>query len=213
MRSPQSLRNGDTPSPLPRIPHFQSTLSIQKLRRFNSLILVFRLGAFCFSFAASVFMVTNSRGSNSPHWYDYDAFRFVFAANAIVAIYSLFEMGRLNLGNFQRNHFLPRNLTSLVRFRTRSGFRIPAAVGGLGGDRVGEDIERDGRVYGHKCFLCAVRYIGGFGICRVFIYRAFISFVGVSSGLFYNQWLSFSFVAFRVDRGRRKGNGGMFRTA
>lgn len=93
MRSPQSLRNGDTPSPLPRIPHFQSTLSVQKLRRFNSLILVFRLAAFCFSLASSVFMLTNSRGSNSPRWYDFDAFRFVFAANAIVAIYSLFEMG------------------------------------------------------------------------------------------------------------------------
>lgn len=93
MRSPQSLRNGDTPSPLPRIPHFQSTLSVQKLRRFNSLILVFRLAAFCFSLASSIFMLTNSRGSNSPRWYDFDAFRFVFAANAIVAIYSLFEMG------------------------------------------------------------------------------------------------------------------------
>ncbi|KAH9767738.1 CASP-like protein 4C1 [Citrus sinensis] len=93
MRSPQSLHNGDTPSPLPRIPHFQSTLSVQKLRRFNSLILFFRLAAFCFSLASSIFMLTNSRGSNSPRWYDYDAFRFVFAANAIVAIYSLFEMG------------------------------------------------------------------------------------------------------------------------
>lgn len=38
-------------------------------------------------------MLTNSRGSNSPRWHDFDAFRFVFAANAIVAIYSLFEMG------------------------------------------------------------------------------------------------------------------------
>lgn len=38
-------------------------------------------------------MVTNSRGSDSPHWFDFDAFRFVFAANAIVALYSLFEMG------------------------------------------------------------------------------------------------------------------------
>ncbi|KAH7548073.1 hypothetical protein ACOSP7_032608 [Xanthoceras sorbifolium] len=96
MRSPQSLRNGgdNTPSPLPRIPHhFHSTLSVQKLRRFNSLILVFRLAAFCFSLASSVFMLTNSRGSDSPRWYDFDAFRFVFAANAIVAIYSLFEMG------------------------------------------------------------------------------------------------------------------------
>ncbi|XP_018814422.2 CASP-like protein 4C2 [Juglans regia] len=37
-------------------------------------------------------MLTNSRGSSSPHWYDFDTFRFVFAANAIVAVYSLFEM-------------------------------------------------------------------------------------------------------------------------
>ncbi|XP_031270454.1 CASP-like protein 4C1 [Pistacia vera] len=93
MRSPHPLRNGDTPSPLPRISHFQSTLSVQKLRRFNSLILVFRLATFCFTLAASVFMLTNSRGSELPRWFDFDAFRVVFAANAIVAIYSLFEMG------------------------------------------------------------------------------------------------------------------------
>ncbi|OMO58934.1 hypothetical protein CCACVL1_25237 [Corchorus capsularis] len=95
MRSPQPLRNGETPSPHHRIPtpHFHSTVTLRKLRRFNSLILVFRLAAFVFSLASSVFMVTNSRGSDSPHWFDFDAFRFVFAANAIVALYSLFEMG------------------------------------------------------------------------------------------------------------------------
>lgn len=95
MRSPQLVRNGDSPSPHTRntAPYFQSTLSVQKLRRFNTLILVCRLAAFCFSLAAAVFMFTNSRGSNSPHWYDFDAFRFVLAANSIVAIYSLFEMG------------------------------------------------------------------------------------------------------------------------
>ncbi|XP_044507965.1 CASP-like protein 4C2 [Mangifera indica] len=92
MHSPHPLRSGDTP-PLPRISHFQSTLSIQKLRRFNSLILVLRLAAFCFTLAASVFMLTNSRGSDLPRWVDFDAFRFVFAANAIVAIYSFFQMG------------------------------------------------------------------------------------------------------------------------
>ncbi|XP_010253223.1 PREDICTED: CASP-like protein 4C1 [Nelumbo nucifera] len=92
MRSPQSLRNGETP---PRIlaPPFHSTVSEQKLRRFNTLILVFRLASFCFSLASAVFMVTNSHGSNSPNWHVFDAFRFVFAANAIVALYSLAEMG------------------------------------------------------------------------------------------------------------------------
>ncbi|XVE69156.1 hypothetical protein DITRI_Ditri09bG0128000 [Diplodiscus trichospermus] len=95
MRPPQALRNGETPSPHHRMPspHFHSTVTLRKLRRFNLLILVFRLAAFSFSLASSVFMATNSRGSDSPRWFDFDAFRFVFAANAIVALYSLFEMG------------------------------------------------------------------------------------------------------------------------
>ncbi|KAM4094032.1 hypothetical protein ACJW30_06G164000 [Castanea mollissima] len=107
MRSPQALRNGENPSPhrrnsnfstpsaTPHHPasHFHSTVTVHKLRRFNSLILLFRLAAFCFSLTSSVFMITtNSRSSSSPHWYDFDAFRFVLAANAIVALYSLFEM-------------------------------------------------------------------------------------------------------------------------
>ncbi|XP_058183736.1 CASP-like protein 4C2 [Rhododendron vialii] len=97
------LRNGgggETPSPRPRIQqntpphhHFHSTVSVQKLRRFNTLILVFRFAAFCSSAAASVFMLVNPRGPDSPRWYDFDAFRFVLVANAIVAVYSLFEMG------------------------------------------------------------------------------------------------------------------------
>ncbi|KAK8514946.1 hypothetical protein V6N13_121892 [Hibiscus sabdariffa] len=95
MRSPQAFRNGDTPSPHHRnpTPHFHNTVTLRKLRRFNSLIFVFRVTAFTFSLASSVFMVTNSRGSGSPRWFDFDAFRFVFAANSIVALYSLFEMG------------------------------------------------------------------------------------------------------------------------
>ncbi|KAJ8766005.1 hypothetical protein K2173_020521 [Erythroxylum novogranatense] len=94
MRSPQSLRNGETPSPHPRIPtpHFRSTVSEQKLKRFNSLILIFRVAAFCFSLASAIFMLTNNRGSASPRWYDFDAFRYVLATNAMVAIYSIVEM-------------------------------------------------------------------------------------------------------------------------
>ncbi|THF97916.1 hypothetical protein TEA_026705 [Camellia sinensis var. sinensis] len=102
MRSPQdreALRNSETPSPRPGIQshhhhHFHSTVSVQKLRRLNTLIFVFRLAAFCFSVAASVFMLVNpTSASNSPRWYNFDAFRFVLAANTIVAVYSLFEMG------------------------------------------------------------------------------------------------------------------------
>ncbi|XP_052204286.1 CASP-like protein 4C1 [Diospyros lotus] len=96
--SPAANNGGETPSPRPRIqshhqPHFQSTVSAQKLRRFNYFILASRAGAFCFSCAAFIFMVINPRGSDSPpRWYQFDAFRYVVAANAIVAAYSLFEM-------------------------------------------------------------------------------------------------------------------------
>lgn len=81
-------RNGDTP---PENRAFRSTLSAQKLRRFGYLILAFRLAAFCFTFASAAFMLTNSRG-DSLRWHRFDAFRFVFAANTIVSLYSLFEM-------------------------------------------------------------------------------------------------------------------------
>ncbi|MQL74745.1 hypothetical protein Taro_007116 [Colocasia esculenta] len=115
MPSPSQLRNGggDTPpgfpplaprgSPLPN--HhlhggghhqqpFHSTVSAQRLRRFNALILLLRVAAFCFCFTAAVFMFTNdARSPNSPSWVDHEPFRFVLAANGIVAIYSLLEMG------------------------------------------------------------------------------------------------------------------------
>ncbi|XP_043692637.1 CASP-like protein 4C1 [Telopea speciosissima] len=97
MRSPpppSSLRNGETsPRMAPAVPHFQSTVSVHKLRRFNTLILVLRFSSFCFSLAAAIFMFTNSHGSSSPSWFDFEAFRFVLAANAIVALYSFAEMG------------------------------------------------------------------------------------------------------------------------
>uniref|UniRef100_A0A7N0ZV38 CASP-like protein n=1 Tax=Kalanchoe fedtschenkoi TaxID=63787 RepID=A0A7N0ZV38_KALFE len=84
-------RNGNG-SDLPN-PHFHSTVSLHKLRRLNLLILFLRFATFCFCFASAVFMLTNSRWSDSPHWSDYDAFRFVMAAALIVALYSLFETG------------------------------------------------------------------------------------------------------------------------
>ncbi|KAK7310429.1 hypothetical protein RJT34_07952 [Clitoria ternatea] len=96
MRSPttQALRNGGDNHRSPsHTPGFHSTVAEHKLRRFNSLILVFRLISFSFSLASSVFLLTNTHGSGSPHWYRYDTFRFVVAANAIVAMYSMFEMG------------------------------------------------------------------------------------------------------------------------
>eukprot|EP01018_Ginkgo_biloba_P033586 Gb_14621 [translate_table: standard] len=96
--------NGDRPSPSPdnrrggRVRYY-STASIQKLKRFNTLILVLRLVTFCFSLAASIFMAMNTHtpgndgAGSKAKWYDYDAFRYVLAANAIICIYSLAQTG------------------------------------------------------------------------------------------------------------------------
>ncbi|KAM3281067.1 CASP-like protein 4C2 [Capsicum chacoense] len=92
MMSPR-VRNGvvETPSPSP---HFNSSVAVHKLRRFNILIVVFRFASFCFSLASAIFMFTNSRsGDDLPQWHHFDAFRFVAVAGAIVALYSLFEVG------------------------------------------------------------------------------------------------------------------------
>ncbi|KAG9444945.1 hypothetical protein H6P81_016285 [Aristolochia fimbriata] len=91
MRSPQFIRNGETPPRIPAAPNFHSTVSLQKLRRFNLLILLLRVATFCFSLSAALFMATNFR-SGPAKWVHFDAFRFVLAANGIVAVYSFFEM-------------------------------------------------------------------------------------------------------------------------
>ncbi|XP_059317669.1 CASP-like protein 4C2 isoform X1 [Lycium ferocissimum] len=102
MRSPEPNRSGGLMTPSPRSRNqsqFHSTVSLQKNRRFNVLILIFRFAAFCFSFASAIFMFANSHGSDSGSgsgslwWYHFDAFRFVAIAAAIVALYSLFEVG------------------------------------------------------------------------------------------------------------------------
>ncbi|KAG1371677.1 CASP-like protein 4C1 [Cocos nucifera] len=99
---PSPLRNGDTPLPAGaggpphrhQGRHFLSSVSEHKIRRLIALILLLRLAAFCFSLSAAIFMSTNSsRSPASPSWLHFHPFRFVFAANGIVAAYSLFEMG------------------------------------------------------------------------------------------------------------------------
>uniref|UniRef100_A0A2N9JBR3 CASP-like protein n=1 Tax=Fagus sylvatica TaxID=28930 RepID=A0A2N9JBR3_FAGSY len=182
MRSPQTLRNGETrrnihtPTPTP---HFHSTVTVQKLRRFNSLILVFRLAAFCFSLASSVFMITNCRASPSPHWYDFDAFRFVFAANAIVAVYSLFEMVA-SVWEISRDITLfPEVLQVWCLGYDPLGVRVPITVGKFGGNGDGQDFEELGHVYRHKCLLRTIGHLDRIGIRWVYVPRVVVFALGV----------------------------------
>ncbi|KAK8943559.1 hypothetical protein KSP40_PGU000157 [Platanthera guangdongensis] len=64
-----------------------------ELRHLNILILILRFASFCFLLVAAVFMASNSSRSHDSHsWLHFPTFRYVLAANSIVAIYSLFEI-------------------------------------------------------------------------------------------------------------------------
>jgi Domain of unknown function (DUF588) len=67
-----------------------TTMSERKLRCLNYLLLLFRVASFSFSLASAIFTLSNSTSYSSLNFF---SFRFLFAANAIVAVYSLFQMG------------------------------------------------------------------------------------------------------------------------
>ncbi|KAH0979754.1 hypothetical protein GBA52_006931 [Prunus armeniaca] len=197
MHSPpqQPHRNGETtPYPIPNHP-FHSTVSLRKLRRFNYLILVFRIASFSFSLASFIFMLSTSRGPNSPRWYHFDAFRLVVGANAIVALYSLFEMVA-SVWEISRGATLFSEVLQVWKLngrrRDRVGVRVLVAVCGFGGNGVGEGFEREGHVYG----LERVLHTGGRGhrpgLCRVSVPGLFVSALGFPGRLLHYQGLSFS---------------------
>ncbi|CAJ2653023.1 unnamed protein product [Trifolium pratense] len=84
------LRNAGDNKRSPPAPRFHSIVAEHKLRHFNSLILVFCLTTFSFSLASSVFM----RSPPLTHLIllTLVPLRLIVAANAIVAVYFLFEM-------------------------------------------------------------------------------------------------------------------------
>ncbi|CAF1837641.1 unnamed protein product [Brassica oleracea var. botrytis] len=98
------MRNGESPTSQD-LTHFHQPSQLRN-SRLISIILLLRLASFSFSLASAVFMLTNFQGSGSPHWYYFDAFRFMFVANAIVALYSVFEMGSCVWEFFKRNNVM-----------------------------------------------------------------------------------------------------------
>lgn len=61
----------------------------------DALLLLLRLVTLAFSLASLLLMVTNTSylPRHSVKWFNFDAYRYVFAASAIVCIYSLAEIG------------------------------------------------------------------------------------------------------------------------
>ncbi|XP_062000383.1 uncharacterized protein LOC133717687 isoform X1 [Rosa rugosa] len=192
MRSAHPQNGGETPYQIPTHPNFQSTVSLRKLRRFNYLILIFRIAAFSSSLASFVFMLTTSRDSDpsSPRWYHFDAFSGGSECDSgdILAL----RNGGVGLGDFQRLNSVQRGVAGLVRLQPRPGVRVPAAVCGLGGNGAGEGFERDGHVYGVERVLHRDGHIDRVGVCRVFVPGLFVRALGLSGRLLRNQGFSFS---------------------
>ncbi|GLJ06579.1 hypothetical protein SUGI_0042410 [Cryptomeria japonica] len=152
------LHNGERPSPSPArggTVHYYSTASIQKVRRFNKLILLLRLLSLCFSLAASIFMAMNTHTpspsnntsgtlptSNKANWYDYDAFRYVFAANAIICIYSLAQMGLVMWELLRVNTLLPEMIQVWFDFGHDQAFAYMLMSASSAGTTLAQNMRR-----------------------------------------------------------------------
>ncbi|XP_024390298.1 CASP-like protein 4C1 [Physcomitrium patens] len=77
--------------------HLYGKTAAMKQRRSNTMLFVFRLLTFSFSLAAVLVMGTNKQKIRSAPqylevaWHDFDPFRYVFAVNAIICVYSFVE--------------------------------------------------------------------------------------------------------------------------
>lgn len=148
--------------------------------------------------------------------------RFVFAANAIVALYSLFEMVASvweisrgatlfpeilqvwfdfghdqvhtpNVPNFLFLFFFKFQLNYCISKKNdRVGVRVPITVCGLGWNGVGEGTKRRRYVYDIECVLRSDRHRDSLGIWRVSVPRVFVPALRLPGRLFHYQRLSFS---------------------
>lgn len=175
--SPHCLRNGGTTSPRATNPNFHSTVSVQKLRRLNTLILALRLSTFCFSFASAVFMATNSR-SGSSTWVDFDAFRFVVAGNAIVALYSLFAVGASVWEILKGTTLFPEAVQVWFDFGHDQGFSFLVLSANTAGTALARDLGRNETCTSEGAF-CVQSYIS---IALGFVGFLFLAFISLLSG-------------------------------
>ncbi|OAY84728.1 CASP-like protein 4C1 [Ananas comosus] len=174
---PSPFPNGADPSPHHH--RFHSTVSETKLRRLNSLILLLRLASFCFALAAAVFMVTNSsRSPGSPSWIDSEPFRLVFAANAIVAVYSLFEMGASIWEILKGSTPLPEPMQLWFDFAHDQVFAYLAAAAGAAGAAEARGMRGSGACASESAFCVQ----GDIAVALGFAAFAFVALAALASG-------------------------------
>ncbi|XP_039144926.1 CASP-like protein 4C1 [Dioscorea cayenensis subsp. rotundata] len=181
---PSPLRNGNLPVPSPHHHHhhhhhFQSTVSAQKLRRLNTLVLILRFASFCFSLASAIFMSTNSsRSTGSPSWLHFPSFRFVFAANAISALYSLFEMGSSIWEILRSSTLLPEPLQLWFDFGHDQVFGYMVLAAGAAGVEAIRGL-KSGRTCDAENSLCVQAIIA---VALGFVGFAFLALAALISG-------------------------------
>ncbi|KAG0592585.1 hypothetical protein KC19_1G264600 [Ceratodon purpureus] len=75
--------------------HFYGKSAVEKRRRTNALLLLFRAITFGFSLAAVLVMGTNKHRIGGTQekvaWHNFDPYRYVLAVNAIICVYSFVE--------------------------------------------------------------------------------------------------------------------------
>ncbi|KAM0953302.1 putative casparian strip membrane protein [Dioscorea sansibarensis] len=179
---PSPLRNGNLPVPSPHHHHhhhFQSTVSAQKLRRLNTLVLILRFASFCFSLASAIFMSTNaSRSTGSPSWLHFPSFRFVFAASAISALYSLFEMGSSIWEILRSSTLLPEPLQLWFDFGHDQVFGYMVLAAGAAGVEAIRGL-KSGRTCDTENALCVQAIIA---VALGFVGFAFLALAALISG-------------------------------
>ncbi|KAJ3680816.1 hypothetical protein LUZ60_015305 [Juncus effusus] len=161
---PSPLRNGTNNHQHRN--QFVSTVSERKIRRVNCLLLLFRLAAFSFSLAAAVFTVSNSSRSSgsSPSWLDFLSFRFLFAANAIVTVYSLFELSAAIWEIIKGPTLLPESIQLWFDFAHDQVFTYMLLSAGVSASMDASKLKQGPTCQGNGNSFCIQAYIS-VGLC------------------------------------------------
>ncbi|KAG6510722.1 CASP-like protein 4C1 [Zingiber officinale] len=155
MASPLHNRGGDAfPSrpPFPELHHHRRS-------RLHFLILLIRIVTFGFALAAVIVTATIS----SPSWLRFNSFRFLLAANAIVAAYALFEtcaaVYQILTGGAT---LFPEPMQLLFDFAHDQAFAYMAVAAGAAGAADARRVRGQGACEGGFCVKADVAVAMGF---------------------------------------------------
>lgn len=186
---PPPSPNSRTHAANPRLHHHKT----------DALLLLLRLVTFALSLASLVLMATNSRPLPTqppPHqrasWLNFDAYRYVFAASAIVCIYSLAEIGLGMWYLYKGRMLMPASLAHWFDFGHDQGFAYLIFSACSAGTAVAQNLREGHILLIHGVYGCQQD-------ARSFCTQAEIS-IGLAFGAFLLIALSSLLSGFRLAR-------------